>query len=85
MNLDDDKGKVGKAVFRREMFFLSNQSGHTEKLFAGPVEKTVMLVGKGITYDTGGADIKAGGIMAGMYFKVEFFFAHFKETCENTM
>ena len=25
-----------------------------------------MLVGKGITYDTGGADIKAGGIMAGM-------------------
>ena len=33
-----------------------------------------MLVGKGITYDTGGADIKAGGIMAGMYFKVEFFF-----------
>ena len=32
----------------------------------GPVEETVMLVGKGITYDTGGADIKAGGIMAGM-------------------
>merc|ERR1712029_468265 len=32
----------------------------------GPVEKTVMLVGKGITYDTGGADIKSGGIMAGM-------------------
>merc|ERR1712241_1572110 len=32
----------------------------------GPVEKTVMLVGKGITYDTGGADIKAGGVMAGM-------------------
>ena len=30
------------------------------------IEKTVMLVGKGITYDTGGADIKAGGIMAGM-------------------
>ena len=25
-----------------------------------------MMVGKGITYDTGGADIKAGGIMAGM-------------------
>ena len=33
---------------------------------AGPVEKTLMLVGKGVTYDTGGADIKAGGIMAGM-------------------
>lgn len=30
------------------------------------VKKTLMLVGKGITYDTGGADIKAGGVMAGM-------------------
>ena len=50
-----------------EIFFVKSQNGHTEKLFAGPVEKTVMLVGKGITYDTGGADIKAGGIMAGMY------------------
>lgn len=29
-------------------------------------KKTLMLVGKGVTYDTGGADIKAGGIMAGM-------------------
>ena len=27
----------------------------------GPVEKTLYMVGKGITYDTGGADIKAGG------------------------
>ncbi|XP_068594463.1 putative aminopeptidase W07G4.4 [Brachionichthys hirsutus] len=33
----------------------------------GPVQKTLMLVGKGITYDTGGADIKAGGVMAGMH------------------
>jgi leucyl aminopeptidase len=32
----------------------------------GPVKKTVYLVGKGISYDTGGADIKAGGVMAGM-------------------
>lgn len=32
----------------------------------GTIKKTVYLVGKGITYDTGGADIKAGGIMAGM-------------------
>ncbi len=32
----------------------------------GKVEKTLIMVGKGITYDTGGADIKAGGIMAGM-------------------
>lgn len=33
----------------------------------GPVEHTLMLVGKGVTYDTGGADIKAGGVMAGMH------------------
>lgn len=33
----------------------------------GKPEKTIVLVGKGITYDTGGADIKAGGIMAGMH------------------
>jgi len=32
----------------------------------GEVKKTLYMVGKGITYDTGGADIKAGGIMAGM-------------------
>merc|ERR1712042_53415 len=32
----------------------------------GTTKKTVYLVGKGITYDTGGADIKAGGVMAGM-------------------
>ncbi|KAK3743738.1 hypothetical protein RRG08_043470 [Elysia crispata] len=33
---------------------------------SGPITRTLFLVGKGITYDTGGADIKAGGIMAGM-------------------
>ncbi|KAI1900898.1 hypothetical protein AGOR_G00054580 [Albula goreensis] len=33
----------------------------------GDIKQTLMLVGKGITYDTGGADIKAGGIMAGMH------------------
>merc|ERR1711971_1054436 len=32
----------------------------------GKFERTLYMVGKGITYDTGGADIKAGGIMAGM-------------------
>lgn len=32
----------------------------------GPIEKNLFLVGKGITYDTGGADIKTGGHMAGM-------------------
>jgi len=34
---------------------------------AGPIERTVFLVGKGIVYDTGGADIKTGGRMAGMH------------------
>ncbi|CAH0555793.1 unnamed protein product [Brassicogethes aeneus] len=32
----------------------------------GPVKETVYLVGKGVTYDTGGADIKVGGSMLGM-------------------
>merc|ERR1739844_480702 len=32
----------------------------------GTIEQTLLLVGKGVMYDTGGADIKAGGIMAGM-------------------
>ncbi|XP_001656227.2 putative aminopeptidase W07G4.4 [Aedes aegypti] len=31
-----------------------------------PTKNTLILVGKGVTYDTGGADIKAGGVMAGM-------------------
>jgi leucyl aminopeptidase len=32
----------------------------------GKLDKSLLLVGKGVTYDTGGADIKAGGVMAGM-------------------
>lgn len=32
-----------------------------------PIDTTLCLVGKGVTYDTGGSDIKAGGIMAGMH------------------
>ncbi|CAH8499922.1 unnamed protein product [Schistosoma turkestanicum] len=31
------------------------------------IDTSLFLVGKGITFDTGGADIKAGGIMAGMH------------------
>lgn len=30
------------------------------------VLETILIVGKGVTYDTGGADIKCQGIMAGM-------------------
>ncbi len=33
---------------------------------AGDVERTVFLAGKGVIYDTGGADLKTGGVMAGM-------------------
>ncbi|AZZ99189.1 leucyl aminopeptidase family protein [Pseudoalteromonas sp. R3] len=32
----------------------------------GEVERTLMFVGKGLVYDTGGADLKVGGFMAGM-------------------
>jgi leucyl aminopeptidase len=32
----------------------------------GPIERTIVLVGKGVTYDTGGADLKTDGAMAGM-------------------
>jgi len=32
----------------------------------GPVEETLMFVGKGVTLDTGGLDVKTGGHMVGM-------------------
>jgi leucyl aminopeptidase len=32
----------------------------------GPVEQTILLAGKGLSYDTGGADLKTGGHMVGM-------------------
>ncbi|GAB1598632.1 putative aminopeptidase W07G4.4 [Argonauta hians] len=34
---------------------------------SGNIHDNLYLVGKGITYDTGGLDIKAGGVMAGMH------------------
>ncbi|CAH1784087.1 unnamed protein product [Owenia fusiformis] len=40
---------------------------HLEYEGEGPINQTLFFVGKGITYDTGGADIKAGGVMAGMH------------------
>jgi leucyl aminopeptidase len=33
----------------------------------GSIDETLLFSGKGIVYDTGGADIKTGGIMAGMH------------------
>ncbi|GLP96917.1 M17 family metallopeptidase [Paraferrimonas sedimenticola] len=32
----------------------------------GPIKRTILLAGKGVTYDTGGADLKVGGAMVGM-------------------
>lgn len=43
------------------IIFLTYEPQDTSK-----VTDTLMFVGKGVTYDTGGADIKAGGVMAGM-------------------
>lgn len=40
---------------------------HLSYVPEGPVTSTLFLVGKGVTYDTGGADVKAGGHMAGMH------------------
>ncbi|XP_026851418.2 putative aminopeptidase W07G4.4 [Electrophorus electricus] len=40
---------------------------HLEYSGEGPIQETLMVIGKGVTYDTGGADIKAGGFMAGMH------------------
>ncbi|MFT3923556.1 MAG: leucyl aminopeptidase family protein [Myxococcales bacterium] len=39
---------------------------HLEYRGQGPIERTLLLAGKGLTYDTGGADLKVGGHMAGM-------------------
>ncbi len=39
---------------------------HLEYVGKGPIERTIFLAGKGVTYDTGGADLKTGGHMAGM-------------------
>eukprot|EP00052_Salpingoeca_macrocollata_P001668 m.26843 g.26843 ORF g.26843 m.26843 type:complete len:531 (-) comp11580_c0_seq3:137-1729(-) len=40
---------------------------HLEYTGSGPITDTLFFVGKGIVYDTGGADVKAGGHMAGMH------------------
>ncbi|EUB63494.1 Putative aminopeptidase W07G4.4 [Echinococcus granulosus] len=40
---------------------------HLEYCGGEKVDTSLFLVGKGITFDTGGHDIKAGGVMAGMH------------------
>ncbi len=37
-----------------------------EYVGSGPIRETLLLAGKGVTYDTGGSDVKTGGGMAGM-------------------
>jgi len=39
---------------------------HLDYSGEGPLVETLLFSGKGVTYDTGGADVKTGGIMAGM-------------------
>ncbi|HEX6242523.1 MAG TPA: hypothetical protein VFZ61_16535, partial [Polyangiales bacterium] len=39
---------------------------HLEYVGEGPIQRTLLLAGKGLTYDTGGSDLKVGGNMAGM-------------------
>ncbi|KAG8223569.1 hypothetical protein J437_LFUL003033 [Ladona fulva] len=53
-------------VFKKEYPLHNGRILMLEYEGEGPIDCTLMLVGKGVTYDTGGADIKAGGVMAGM-------------------
>lgn len=62
-----------KTILTKYVEILVGVSRHAGRIIylryrgTGNIEKTVYLVGKGVTYDTGGADIKAGGVMAGMH------------------
>lgn len=59
--------------FKPQSLFYTDVPRHAGRVIylrykgSGPIEKTIYLVGKGVTYDTGGCDIKAGGVMAGMH------------------
>ncbi|XP_013394128.1 putative aminopeptidase W07G4.4 [Lingula anatina] len=58
------------AAVNRSAGCVERHRGHViflEYVGEGDIDTTLLLVGKGITYDTGGADIKAGGVMAGMH------------------
>ncbi|NQZ09659.1 MAG: leucyl aminopeptidase family protein, partial [Algicola sp.] len=56
------------AVARASLSVLRHQPRlvRLEYTGSGKIEKTLMLAGKGLVYDTGGADLKVGGHMAGM-------------------
>lgn len=59
------------AAVNRAANVVKRHQGRVIKLEYNPVgsiiDETIYLVGKGINYDTGGADVKAGGHMAGMH------------------
>jgi len=54
-------GRASQAVKRQRPCVI-----RLEYVGSGPITKTLLFAGKGLVYDTGGADIKAGGHMAGM-------------------
>lgn len=58
-----DRGSLPR--HRSRIIFLSYEPPDEETEI--PIDTTLVLIGKGVTYDTGGHDIKAGGIMAGMH------------------
>uniref|UniRef100_A0A183AFD3 CYTOSOL_AP domain-containing protein n=1 Tax=Echinostoma caproni TaxID=27848 RepID=A0A183AFD3_9TREM len=60
------------AAVNRAASVVSRHDGRVVHLTYEPphpnqIDTTLFLIGKGITYDTGGADIKANGVMAGMH------------------
>jgi leucyl aminopeptidase len=72
--VEDDSNKIAKdypllfAVARASIEVERHRPRviHLEYMPEGEVTKTIYLAGKGITYDTGGADLKVNGHMAGM-------------------
>lgn len=75
MEVIDDQEKLDKefpllGAVNRAASVIPRHHGRVillEYVGEGEISETVLLVGKGITYDTGGADVKAGGVMAGMH------------------
>eukprot|EP00005_Dracoamoeba_jomungandri_P001967 CAMPEP_0174261360 /NCGR_PEP_ID=MMETSP0439-20130205/11383_1 /TAXON_ID=0 /ORGANISM="Stereomyxa ramosa, Strain Chinc5" /LENGTH=537 /DNA_ID=CAMNT_0015345819 /DNA_START=63 /DNA_END=1676 /DNA_ORIENTATION=- len=55
-------GRCSLAVPRHQMCVV-----HLEYVGEGDIQETLMFAGKGVVYDTGGADIKYGGTMSGMH------------------
>ncbi|KAM7538043.1 hypothetical protein Aperf_G00000066338 [Anoplocephala perfoliata] len=66
----DDKSYPLMAAVNRAVSGVPRHDGrvvHLTYCDKSSVDTTLFLVGKGITFDTGGTDVKAGGIMAGMH------------------